>query len=75
MGRVILAVVLFSGVLVIAFALVRAAKAQSRPSRDLVQAVRLLDRILAYDDAVSALSVPLRTETQQFTARFYKEIQ
>lgn len=55
-------------------AYVMAARRQSGPSRELAVAVRLLDRILAYDDAVTSLSPELRDEARGFTKRFYKEL-
>lgn len=46
---------------------------QAGPGRELVVALRLLDRILAYDDAVTSLSPPLRDEVEQFVNRHYDQ--
>ncbi|HEX7165902.1 MAG TPA: hypothetical protein VF230_02865 [Acidimicrobiales bacterium] len=66
------AVVLAAALLACAY--VVAAKRQAAPSRELARAVRLLDRILAYDDAVTALPSDLREEAKSVTAAFYKEL-
>ncbi len=74
MTNVVLAAALVVAAAIFALAWVLAAKRQARPTIELVQAVRLLDRIVAYDDAVSSLSPELRAEAQEFTRRFYKEL-
>ena len=50
------------------------AKQQAGPTRELAAAVRVLDRILAYDDSVTALSQPLRDEAKKVTSNYYKEL-
>lgn len=76
---------LVSALLILAAAIVLAAgagsiawaSAQRRlavPSRELADAVRVLDRILAYDDSVAALSTTLREEAQRVTRTYYKEL-
>lgn len=72
-------------VIVIGFALVVAAsigavahviasKRLAAPTRELARAVRTLDRILAYDDAVSSLSTELREEARRVTTTYQKEL-
>ena len=57
-----------------AVAYVVAAKRAGAPGRDLARAVRTLDRILAYDDAVSALSPDLRQAALEITRTYNKEL-
>ena len=66
------AVVVAAGLFACAY--VMAAKRQSAPSRELARAVRLLDRILAFDDAVTSLPTDLRNEAKAITSSFYKEL-
>ena len=51
-----------------------AARRSAGPTRELASAVRVLDRILAYDDAVSSLSAELRREAQAITLNYHKEL-
>ena len=55
-------------------AYVVAARRSAAPVRDLARAVRVLDRILAYDDAVTSLSAELRQEALQITRAYNKEL-
>ena len=55
-------------------AYVVAAKRSAGPTRELAHAVRVLDRILAYDDAVSSLSSELRREALAVTSNYHKEL-
>ena len=55
-------------------AYVVAAKRSAGPTRELANAVRVLDRILAYDDAVSSLSADLRREALAITRSYHKEL-
>ena len=55
-------------------AYVVAAKRSAAPARELAKAVRVLDRILAYDDAVSSLSAELRQEALTITRAYNKEL-
>ena len=66
------ALVLAAGLLACAY--VVAAKRQAAPSRELARAVRVLDRILAYDDAIASLPTELRDEARSVTAGYYKEL-
>ena len=66
------AAVVAAGFFAVAFVL--AAKRQAVPSRDLASAIRVLDRILAYDDAVPSLSTELRTEAKRVVANYHKEL-
>ncbi|MBW3614893.1 MAG: hypothetical protein KY439_06225 [Actinobacteria bacterium] len=70
----IVAVAIVVATAMASLAYVMGAKRQGGPSRELATAVRLLDRILAYDDAVTSLSPELRDEARRFTQRFYKEL-
>ena len=49
-------------------------KALTQPERDLARAVRILDRILAVDDAFPQIPSDLRQEAKAFTAEYYKEL-
>ena len=44
------------------------------PSTELARAVRLLDRILAVDDAFPQLPTDLRDEAKRITATYYREL-
>lgn len=55
-------------------AYVIASRRLAAPTRELVAAIRTLDRILAYDDAVSSLSGELRAEAQRITRTYHKEL-
>jgi hypothetical protein len=59
---------------IVGTALVVAAKRSGQPDRDLAGAIRLLDRILAYDDAVTSLSPELRDEARRLVSSYYKEL-
>lgn len=65
---VMIAAALFS------LAYVVASKRLAAPTRELAAAVRVLDRILAYDDAVSSLSAELRDEARRVTSTYHKEL-
>ena len=55
-------------------AYVTAAKRAAGPTRELAKAVRVIDRILAYDDAVSSLSSDLRRDAESVTRNYHKEL-
>ena len=74
MATYVIAAALVLAAAIIALAWVIVTSRQAAPSRELATAVRLLDRIIAYDDAVSSLSQELRAEAREFTRRFYKEL-
>jgi hypothetical protein len=48
--------------------------AATPPSTELARAVRLLDRILAVDEAFPQLPTELRDEAKRITASFYREL-
>ena len=56
------------------FAYVVAAKRTAGPTRELAEAVRVLDRILAYDDAVTSLHSDLRRDAAAVVQRYHKEL-
>lgn len=69
----------FAGAMVVAatigsLAYVIASRRMAAPTRELAAAVRALDRILAYDDAVSSLSTELRDEARRITRTYHKEL-
>lgn len=69
--------ILFAGLLAASIgsvAYVMGAKKQAVPSIQLQKAVRLLDRIVAYDDSVTSLSTELRDEARALTTTYYKEL-
>ena len=51
------------------------ARADAAGSRELAQAMRLLDRVRAVDDAVPQLPSTLRTEVDRVVTTYYKEIE
>ena len=53
----------------------RAKQLQSQPNTELARAVRLLDRILAVDDAFPQLPTELRDEAKRITATYYRELE
>ncbi len=55
-------------------AYVIAAKKSAGPTRELANAVRVLDRVLAYDDAVTCLSSELRDEASRVVRQYQKEL-
>lgn len=48
-------------------------RAALRPAAELATATRLLDRILAYDEAMPALSIELRGEAREFVDNYYQQ--
>lgn len=68
------AVALIVAVAIASLAYVIASKRIATPTRELARAVRCLDRILAYDDSVTALSTDLRREAQEVTRTYYREL-
>jgi hypothetical protein len=59
----------------VAAALQRSAtRTQALPNTELARAVRLLDRILAVDDAFPQLPTDLRDEAKRITATYYREL-
>ncbi len=73
-GTIVLASAIVVAASIAAVAYVVAAKRRALPSRELAAAVRTLDRILAYDDAVPSLSTELRDEARRITRHYHKEI-
>lgn len=74
---IIVLVVAVAGVLaaaIFAVSNVIAAKKAAGPTRELATANSLLERILAYDDAATSLSIPLRQEAESFTRNYRKEL-
>ena len=71
---IVIAVGLVVATAIGSLAYVVAAKRSAGPTRDLANAVRVLDRILAYDDAVSSLSAELRREALAVTRSYHKEL-
>lgn len=67
------AAVVFAAAL-LSVAYVVGSKRLAAPTRELAAAVRVLDRILAYDDAVPSLSSELRDEARRITSNYYKEL-
>jgi len=55
-------------------AYVIAAKRVSGPTRELATAVSVLEKIVAYDDAVTALSPTHRAEATRVIANYKKEL-
>ena len=49
-------------------------RTQTQPNTELARAVRLLDRILAVDDAFPQLPTDLRDEAKRITATYYREL-
>jgi hypothetical protein len=49
-------------------------RATAEPNTELARAVRLLDRILAVDDAFPQLPTDLRDEAKRITATYYREL-
>lgn len=50
-------------------------KTQARPNYELAHAMRLLDRILAFDKAVPSLPSDIQTEARSLVSSYYKEIE
>lgn len=50
-------------------------RAATRPNEQLAQAARLLDQVLASDNAVPQLPTVLRNQVNTFVSNYYKEIQ
>ena len=73
-AAVVIAVAVVLAAAIGGLAYVIAAKRSAGPTRELANAVRVLDRILAYDDAVSSLSADLRREAQTVTSNYHKEL-
>ena len=67
------AAVVFAAAL-LSVAYVIGSKRLAAPTRELAAAVRVLDRILAYDDAVTSLSSELRDEARRITSNYYREL-
>ncbi len=74
MGTIILATALVVVAVISAVAYVVGQKRAARPTRELARAVRCLDQILAYDDAMTSLSNELRTEARRITNDYHKEL-
>ena len=71
---IVIGVALVVATTIAGLAYVVAAKRSAGPTRELANAVRVLDRILAYDDAVSSLSADLRREALAVTRSYHKEL-
>ena len=69
---IMLGLVLAAAIFSVAYVI--ASKRMAAPTRELAAAVRTLDRILAYDDAVSSLSSELRAEALRVTRNYNKEL-
>lgn len=74
MTSLILAVAMVASAAIAGLAYVIAAKKSAGPTRELANAIRVLDRVLAYDDAVTALSAELRDEASRLVRRYHKEL-
>lgn len=74
MTALILAVAVVASAAIGGLAYVIAAKKAAAPTRELANAIRVLDRVLAYDDAVTALSPELRDEASRLVRRYHKEL-
>ena len=69
-------VVAIAGVVVVVTAIQRSAlRSQEQPHTELARAVRLLDRILAVDDAFPQLPTELRDEAKRITSTYYRELE
>ena len=72
------ALVLMLGIVIAAaifgLAFVIAAKRTAGPTRELATAVSVLEKIVAYDDAVTALSPTHRAEATRVIANYKKEL-
>ena len=68
---VLLLVVVGGAVLV---SIARNAVRRPEPNTELARAVRLLDRILAVDEAFPQLPIELRDEAKRITATYYREL-
>jgi len=71
------AAIVFAIIVVIGFYVSKTAKdvvkTTHKPNGELAKAMRLLDKIVAYDDAVSVLSQDLRNEAKKMTEAYFKE--
>lgn len=72
------ALILMLGIVIAAaifgLAFVIAAKRQAGPTRELATAVSVLEKIVAYDDAVTALSPTHRAEAVRVISNYKKEL-
>lgn len=73
-SALVIAVALVLASAIAGLSYVIAARRSAGPTRELASAVRVLDRILAYDDAVSSLSADLRREAEAVTVNYHKEL-
>lgn len=71
-GVVVLVIVLVVGYLITKGAK-DVAKVTHKPDGELAKAMRLLDKIVAYDEGVSALPITLRDEAKKMTDSYFKE--
>jgi hypothetical protein len=71
---VVLVLAIIGGVVVVAMQR-NTVKARNLPNAELARAVRILDRILAVDDAVPQLPKDLRDEAKRLTSTYYRELE
>ncbi len=72
------AVVVLMILVVVGFFIAKAtkdvAKVTHKPDSELAKAMRLIDKIVAYDEGVSVLPISLRDEAKKITNSYFKEL-